>query len=120
MTNAPRAEKLRRYQAGRLPYIEFSTAQGKLHARVLGWQAEMILIEYPPKIIDKFTHGQREAVWINKFLATRIRKADSVWATLDDDFGWHDTQDQKISFRPDPWNIYMQEFPGQKSTHPDR
>lgn len=58
--------------------------------------------------------GQRDVMWLHKSLAVRIRREDSIWAELEDDYPWHETQDQKISFRPDPWNIYKQEFPESK------
>lgn len=106
----PDPEKIHRYQVNRRPYVEVTMNERKLHARVIGWHENMILVEYPPKIIDKYTHGQRSTEWINKSLAVRIRKADSLWATLDDNAAWHDLQDQKITHRADPWNIYEQEF----------
>lgn len=104
-------ENMRRYPPNRRPYVQFTKDERKIHARVLGWNENMILVEYPPRIIDKITHGQRDAEWINKSLATRIRRTDSVWAALDDDMGWHELQDRKITPRPDPWTIYAQEFP---------
>lgn len=110
---------MRRYPLNRRPYIEYTQDERKVHARILGWQENMILVEYPPLIIDKFTHGQRTTSWINKAIAKRIRRTDSVWATMDDDMPWHDVQDmpwhdvqdQKINRRTDPWTIYEQEFP---------
>lgn len=110
MTTTPDPEKIRRYRVNRRPYVEVTRNERKLHARVIGWHENMILVEYPPTIIDKYTHGQRSTEWINKSLAVRIRKADSLWATLDDNAAWHDLQDQKITHRADPWNIYEQEF----------
>lgn len=71
----------------------------------------MILLDYPPRMISKYAHGQREAQWIHKSQAVRIRREDSIWADLEDDWTWHGDQDEKISYRPDPWNIYSQEFP---------
>lgn len=71
----------------------------------------MILVEYPLRLINNLTHGQRETTWINKDLAVRLRREDSIWAVAEDDHAWHRTQDAKITHRPDPWNIYSQEFP---------
>lgn len=104
-------EKMRRYLPDRRPYVEVTTGERKIHAQVIAWQADMILIEYPATIIDKITHGQREVEWIHKTRAVRIRREDSIWELLEDDWDWHGAQDEKISYRPDPWNIYEQEFP---------
>ncbi len=111
MTFVPDPEKISRYLPGRRPYVECTTNERKIHASILGWQGEMILIGYPPRMISKYQHGQREADWIHKSQAVRIRREDSVWAALEDDWPWHEAQDKKIPFRPDPWNIYPQEFP---------
>jgi hypothetical protein len=111
MSFTPNPEKMRRYLPDRRPYVEVTTGERKIHAQVIAWQADMILIEYPPTMIDKFTHGQREVEWIHKTRAVRIRREDSIWAHLEDDYAGHGAQDAKISYRPDPWNIYEQEFP---------
>lgn len=111
MTFIPDPEKISRYLPGRRPYVECTINERKIHASILGWQGEMILIGYPPRMISKYQHGQREADWIHKSQAVRIRREDSVWAFLEDDWPWHEAQDKKIPFRPDPWNIYPQEFP---------
>lgn len=111
MSFTPNADDIRHYVPGRRPYVECTIHERKVHARISGWQGDMILLEYPPRMTSKFTHGQRNVEWIHKSLAVRIRREDSVWADLEDDYAWHQTQDQKISFRPDPWNIYIQEFP---------
>lgn len=111
MTFTPDPENMQRYVPGRRPYVEVTTRERKIHAQVIGWQSDMILVEYPPTMISKYTHGQRDVAWIHKAQAVRIRREDSIWAQLDDDYAWHGTQDAKIFHRPDPWNIYSQEFP---------
>lgn len=111
MTFKADPEKMHHYLPGRRPYVECTIRERNIHARINGWQGDMILIDYPPRMISKFTHGQRKAEWIHKSLAVRIRREDSVWADLEDDYEWHQAQDERISFRPDPWNIYSQEFP---------
>lgn len=117
MTFTPDPEKMRRYLPGQRPYVEVTTGERKIHVNIMAWQRDMILIEYPPTIIDKYTHGQREAEWIHKSRAVRIRREDAVWALLDDDWDWHGAQDAKVSYRPDPWNIYSQEFPDSGINH---
>lgn len=111
MTSTPDPEKMHRYVPNRRPYVEFTTGDRKMHAQIIGWQGDMILVDYPQRMIDKFTHGQREAEWIHKSTAVRIRREDSIWADLEDGYDWHHAQDENISYRPDPWNIYSQEFP---------
>lgn len=111
MTFIPDPEKMRWYLPGRRPYIEVSTEDSKIHAKLIAWQGEMIFISYPPRMIDKVTHGQQEVEWIHKSRVVRIRREDSIWAELEDDYDWHNAQDEKITHRPDPWNIYSQEFP---------
>lgn len=111
MSFTPDPEKIRHYLPGSRPYVECTINERKIHAKIIGWQGEMILIDYPPQMISKYTHGEREATWIHKSQAVRIRREDSIWAELEDDWDWHGTQDEKISFRPDPWNIYEQEHP---------
>ncbi|MFJ2662613.1 hypothetical protein [Arthrobacter koreensis] len=81
----------------------------KVHARILCWQGEMILVEYPPAVESRFTYGQRVTAWIHKTEAVRLRWEDSLWADLEDDNPWHQSQDQRITFRRDPWTIYNQE-----------
>lgn len=107
----PDPESIRRYPPDRQPYVEFEADGGKVHGRVLGWQADMVLVEYPPTIIDRLTHGQREVLWLHKSLAVRIRQEDSVWATMDDDRAWHQAQDTMIRYTPGPWTVYGQVFP---------
>lgn len=113
VTFTPDPSRVRWYTPGRRPYIEFTAAdEQKLHARVLGWQEDMILVEYPVLLIDRFNHGQRRSVWIHKSAATRIRREDALWSDLEDDYPWHEREDERIKYRPDPWSIYGQEFPG--------
>ena len=111
MTFTPDPGKTSHYLPTRQPYVECTINEHKIHARLLGWQGEMILVEYPLTMITKYTQGQLDVMWLHKSLAVRIRREESIWAELEDDYPWHETQDQKISFRPDPWSIYKQEFP---------
>ncbi|MFJ6419202.1 hypothetical protein [Paeniglutamicibacter sp. NPDC091659] len=74
-------------------------------------------MEYPPQLITKFTHGQRVVEWLDRSQAVRIRREDSIWALVEDDVKWHESQDLAISKRPDPWNIYKQEFPDGGMNH---
>lgn len=111
MTFTPDPEKIQRYVPNRRPYVEVTIDQRKIHTEIIGWQGDMILISYPPRMITKFTHGQHEVLWAHKSSAVRIRREDSIWASVEDDYAWHQAQDERISFRPDPWNIYRQEFP---------
>lgn len=111
MSFSPDPERIRWYQPGRRPYVEISLNERQLHARILGWQGEMILVEYPPRIESRFSYGQRETAWIHKSRAVRLRWEDSLWADLEDDNDWHQWQDLRISFRRDPWTIYSQENP---------
>ncbi|MGA7205856.1 MAG: hypothetical protein WBX27_14625 [Specibacter sp.] len=115
MTFTPDPEKISHYPTPRRPYVQFTMNERKFHARVNGWQGEMIMVSYPPTLISKYTHGQRTTVWMHKSEAVRIRREDSVWADLEDDWPWHEAQDAKISFRPDPWIIYSQQFPDAES-----
>lgn len=112
MSFVPDPAQIRFYTPGRRPYVEFTLKDQKVHGRVLGWQGEMILVEYPPDLHDKFNHGQRQSIWLHKDLAVRLRREDSLWADLEDDYRWHASQDERIKHRPDPWSIYLQEHPG--------
>lgn len=111
MSFTPDPEEIQRYVPKRRPYVEVTIAERKIHAEIIGWHGNMILISYPPRMITKFTHGQKDVQWVHKSLAVRIRREDSIWASLEDDYEWHQAQDERITFRPDPWNIYSQEFP---------
>lgn len=81
----------------------------KVHGRVLGWQDEMVLVEYPPRVESRHSYSPRETLWLKKSEAVRLRRADSLWADLEDDTAWHQLQDPRISYRTDPWAIYAQE-----------
>lgn len=110
MTFEPAPDKTRHYVPGRCPYVEIVISERKIHARVMAWQGERILVEYPPATISRYPHGQREVLWIHKSEAKRIRREESVWGDPEDDYPWHQNQDEKITYRPDPWTIYEQEF----------
>ncbi|ALQ32640.1 hypothetical protein AA310_00140 [Arthrobacter sp. YC-RL1] len=114
MTFEPDPDKMRHYLPGRRPYVEIVMNERKIHARVMAWQGDRILVEYPATMISKYTHGQRETLWIHKSEAKRIRREDSIWADLEDDYTWHHGQDEKNAYRPDPWTIYGQNFPDSK------
>lgn len=97
------------YEPSRRPYVEFTADERKIHAQVLGWQGDMILTSYPPRLVDKSIHGQRKTEWIDKTVAVRLRREDAIWVSAEDDEYWHRTQDKQIQFRPNPWTVYGQE-----------
>lgn len=97
------------YEPSRRPYVEFTADERKIHAQVLGWQGDMILASYPPRLMDRVTYGQQESKWIDKTVAVRLRREDAIWVSVEDDEYWHRTQDKQIQFRPNPWTVYGQE-----------
>lgn len=115
MTNTqdPRFEDMRRYAPNRRPYVEVREGDRRFHAQVIGWNQGNVFIEYPTKILNRVTTGQREVKWVPTAAATRIRRADSIWASTEDDHAWHAEQDKRIEYRADPWTVYSQELPGE-------
>jgi len=107
----PRFERLRRYEPNRRPYVEVRDGDHRYHAQVIGWNDGAVFIEYPMKILNKVTTGQREVKWVATASAQRIRRADSIWASTEDDHQWHAVEDQRITYRADPWTVYSQELP---------
>lgn len=61
--------------------------------------------------VCRYRDPGRSTEWLNKSLAVRIRRYDSVLATRDDDVAWHDLQGEEIVYRTDPWIIYEPELP---------
>jgi hypothetical protein len=66
VTFGPGPGKIQGYQIGRRLYVEFDTPKGWVHATVIGWQGQMILVEYPPGLITQFTRGQRGVEWLDR------------------------------------------------------
>lgn len=109
----PRFDHMLRYEPNRRPYVQVTDDErGRYHARVIGWVQGEVFIEYPKRIIDYVTTGQLYFKWVPTESAVRIRQQDSIWLSVEDDSDWHDTEDAKITFRPDPWTVYTQEEPG--------
>lgn len=109
----PRFERMKCYEPNRRPYVQVTDDErGRYHARVIGWVQGEVFIEYPKLIIDYVTTGQLYFKWVPTESAIRIRQRDSIWLSVEDDSDWHDTEDAKITFRPDPWTVYTQEEPG--------
>ena len=102
----PHFESMRRYEPRRQPYVQVTDHErGRYHARVIGWVPGEVFIEYPKQIIDYVTTGQLYFKWVPTESAARIRQADSIWLSVEDDTDWHEAEDRKISFRPDPWTV---------------
>ncbi|WP_346922897.1 hypothetical protein [Glutamicibacter creatinolyticus] len=110
-TQDPRFEGMRRYEPNRRPYVEVREGDHRFHAQVIGWNHGDVFIEYPTKILNRVTTGQREVKWVPTAAAVRIRRADSIWASTEDDHAWHAAEDQRITYRADPWTVYTQEVP---------
>lgn len=96
----------------RRPYVEVRSGDWGTHAQVIGWVEGEVFIEYPPKAPRGPYNGPYEVRWIPTAAAKRIRRADSAWATTEDDCEWHAEQDKQITYRADPWTIYMHESLG--------
>lgn len=107
----PRFKNMHRYTPTRRPYVEVRVGDKRFHAQVIGWNGKHAFIEYPTKIINRVTTGQREVGWVPIENAVRIRRADSIWASTEDDHEWHTTEDKHITYRADPWTVYTQELP---------
>lgn len=100
----PRFENMNRYMPGERPYVQVMDPElGKIHAQVIGWVPGEVFIDYPVRIIDYVTTGQHNVQWVPGSTVTRIRRADSMWVSTEDDDPWHERQDAKITYRADPW-----------------
>lgn len=104
------AAGMRRYKVHRYPYVEvrFDDAQ-PIHAQILGWNGDMIMISAPAKLLDRYSYDQLEVQWVRKEQARRIRSVDSIWASIEDDTAWHEREDAKIKYRTDPWTVLGQD-----------
>lgn len=103
-------EGIRRYEVHRYPYVEVRFPdQLPIHAQILGWNGDMIMISAPTKLLDRYSYDQSEVQWVRKEQARRIRSVDSHWANVEDDAEWHGREDAKIKYRPDPWTILGQQ-----------
>ncbi|WP_279402104.1 hypothetical protein [Arthrobacter sp. JCM 19049] len=70
---------MRRYEPNRRPYVEVREGDHRFHAQVIGWNQGDVFIEYPTRILNRVTTGQREVKWVPTAAAIRIRRADSIW-----------------------------------------
>ncbi len=108
----PRFDRMKRYEINRQPYVQVTDAeQGRYHARVIGWIPGEVFIAYPKLIRDYTNTGKLYPKWVPTNSAVRIRRQDSIWLSVEDDEQWHQAEDSKISFRPDPWTVYTQDQP---------
>lgn len=108
-----RFDRMKRYEPRRQPYVQVTDYErGRYHARVIGWIPGQVFIEYPKLIRDYTNTGQRYFKWVPTENAVRIRRSDSIWLSVEDDDDWHEHEDAKITFRPDPWTIYTQDDTG--------
>lgn len=108
----PRFEIMRRYTPTMRPYVEITDDIGKYHAQVEGWSRDEIFIAYPPKVVSGPYNDERVVKWVPVASAKRIRRADSIWASTEDNYDWHSEEDKKIEYRADPWTVYLQEEGG--------
>lgn len=100
----PRFEQMRTYMVREYPYVQVTHPElGKIHARVRGWIPGELFIEYPSNGARWVYNGPLDVKWVPTTAATRIRQSDSLWRSTEDNHTWHQREDQKISFRPDPW-----------------
>lgn len=98
------------YDVYRCPYVMVTFPdQPPIHAQVLGWNGDMIMISAPEKLYDRYSWTDPQIQWVHKSQATRIRQADSIWISMEDDHEWHAIEDGKIVFRPDGFTIYGQD-----------
>lgn len=117
MTFVPDPGKIQDYQIGRRPCVEFDSLKGWVHATVIGWQGQMILVEDQPGLITKFTRGQRGVEWLARSDAARTRRSDSIYSSVEVGVKWLGSQDLVVCKRPDLWNSYKQKFPGPVVRH---
>ena len=103
-------EGMHRDEVHRYPYVEvrFDDAY-PIHAQALGWNGGMIFISAPRELLDRFSYGQQYTQWVRKDQARRIRSVDSHWASIEDDAEWHEREDTKIKYRPNPWTVLGQD-----------
>lgn len=95
------------------PYVEALNEGWKIHAKVIGWDDDLIFIEYPSKVTSQMNKDAMDRVgWIHKNDAKRIRRADSIFASTEDDHDWHEREDAKITYRADPWLVLGQDKHG--------
>ena len=101
---------MRRYEVHKYPYVEvrFDDAY-PIHAQILGWNGDMIFISAPRELLDRYSFGQQYTQWVHKDQARRIGSTDSAWISPGDDTAWHECEDAKIKYRPDPWTILGQQ-----------
>ncbi|MGP9528129.1 hypothetical protein [Glutamicibacter sp. AOP5-A2-18] len=105
-----RFERMRTYMTGEYPYVQvFDTELGKIHARLRGWVQGELFIEYPPNGARWVYNGRLDVKWVPTTSATRIKRADSIWRSTEDNHTWHEREDAKISFRADPWTAALPE-----------
>ncbi|HJX77258.1 hypothetical protein [Glutamicibacter sp.] len=101
---------MHRYEVNRYPYVEVRFPDKMpIHAQILGWNSDMIMISAPTKLLDRYSYDQSEVQWLHKDQARRIRSVDSHWASIEDDAEWHEREDAKIKYRPDPWTVLGQD-----------
>lgn len=106
-------QSMQHYEVYRYPYVEVRFPDKfPIHAQVLGWNGGMILISAPAKLLDRYSYDNPQVQWVHKDQAQRIRSVDSVWASIEDDSEWHEAEDKRIAYRPDPWLILGQEKRG--------
>lgn len=106
-----RYKQIQYYEVSRRPYVEV-TDDGKYHAQVIGWIPGEIFIEYPRQISEYKATGRLHPKWVPTGSAVRIRRSDSIWLSVEDDDDWHEVEDAKVTFRPDPWTVYTQDDTG--------
>jgi len=104
-------ENMRRYTPGKQPYVEVTDGdRQKTHARIIGWDGDLIFIQYPSKVTAQMNKDPMDQVrWIHKNTAQRIRRADSIFASTEDDHEWHEEADKHITYRGDPWTVTTQQ-----------
>lgn len=101
---------MHRYEVNRYPYVEVRFPDKMpIHAQILGWNGDMIMISAPAKLLDRYSYDQSEVQWVRKDQARRIRSVDSHWASIEDDAEWHEREDAKIKYRTDPWTVLGQD-----------
>ncbi|MGP9490040.1 hypothetical protein ACT3R5_15920 [Glutamicibacter sp. AOP5-A2-7] len=104
---------MHRYEVHKYPYVEVRYPdKPTIHARVEGWNGDMIMIAAPTKLLDRYSWDQLQIEWVHKTQARRIRSKDSIWASIEDNTSWHELEDSRITYRPDPWLILGQEKRG--------
>lgn len=104
---------MHRYEVNKYPYVEVRFEDKlPIHAQVHGWNGDMIMISAPTKLLDRYSHDNQQVQWVHKDQARRIRSVDSHWISMEDDHAWHEREDAKITYRPDPWTVLGQDNHG--------